>query len=99
MFNDELTLIDYEVVPDEIGNQEKAVTRKTIMCSVQSTTRMEYYNYGDAELRPEYVATVNACEYSGEVDCEFKGKQYKITRVYQDDRDLIELTLSGSMQR
>lgn len=99
MFNDELILLPYEVVPDEIGNQEKKYSRKPILCSVQSTTRNEFYNYGSAELRPEYIATVNTFEYEGEKEAEFRGEQYYITRTYEMDRDLIELTLSRRIQR
>lgn len=99
MFNDELTLISYEVIPDEIGNQKKEQVLKTILCSVESTTRTEFYNYGDAELRPEYIATINACEYEDETLALFKDKQFTITRVYEVERDLLELTLSRSIQR
>lgn len=99
MWNDELTLINYTVIPDSIGNQKQVNQRKTILCSVQSTTRTEFYNYGDSELRPEYVATINLCEYDNEVEAEFRGEQYVITRVYEADRDLLELTLSRRIQR
>ena len=99
MFDDELTLISYQVIPDKTGNQKKSAVKKTILCSVESTTRTEFYNYGDSELRPEYVATINSCEYEDEVEAEFKGKQFVITRTYKADRDLMELTLSRRIQR
>lgn len=99
MFDDELTLISYSVEPDSIGNEKKKAVQKTILCSVESTTRTEFYNYGDSELRPEYVATINACEYENEVEALFKGEQYVITRTYKVDRDLMELTLSRRIQR
>lgn len=99
MFNDELTLISYSVVVDEIGNQKKEIVRKTILCNVQSTTRNEFYNYGDSELRPEYVAEINACEYEDEHEAEFKGKQYVIERTYESERDILELTLARRIQR
>lgn len=98
MFNDVLTLISYEVIPDGIGNQKKECIKKTILCNVQSTTRNEYYNYGDSELRPEYTAEVNSCEYEGEHEAEFKGEQYVIERTYEIDRDILELTLSRRIQ-
>ena len=99
MFNDELTLISYEIVPDKIGNQKKIQTKKTILCNVQSTTRNEFYNFGDSELRPEYVAEINECEYECEHEAEFKGEQYVIERTYKVGRDVLELTLSRRLQR
>lgn len=99
MFDNELILISYSVEPDDIGNQKQKKNKKTILCSIESTTRMEFYNYGDSELRPELVATINLCEYENEVEAEFRGEQYVITRVYEADRDLLELTLSRRIQR
>ena len=99
MFNDELTLINYEIDVDSIGNQKKNRTEKTVLCDVESTTRTEYYNYGDSELRPEYTALMNECEYENETEAIFRGEQYTITRTYIVNRDLIELTLSRSIQR
>ena len=99
MFNDKLELISYSIVPDEIGNQKKVKASKTILCSVQSATRTEFYNYGDSELRPEYVVTINSCEYEDETLAFFRDKQYTITRTYKSERDLLELTLSRSIQR
>lgn len=99
MFNDELTLIRYSVEPDSIGNEIKKPIEKTILCSVESTTRTEFYNYGDSELRPEYIATINSCEYENEVEALFRGEQYIVTRTYEVDRDLMELTLSRRIQR
>lgn len=99
MWNDELILINYEIEPDKIGNQKKQRTETPILCDIRSTTRNEFYNYGDSELRPEYIAIVNDFEYNGEKEALFKGEQFIITRSYQNNRDLLELTLSRSIQR
>ena len=99
MWNDELILINYEIEPDEIGNQKKIRTETAILCEIRTTTRNEFYNYGDSELRPEYIAIVNDFEYSGQKEVLFKGEEYIITRSYQSERDLLELTLSRSIQR
>lgn len=99
MFNDELTLISYEIAEDNIGNQKKNRVEKTVLCDIQSTTRNEFYNYGDSELRPEYIALMNEFEYENEPEALFRGEQYVITRTYLYSRDLIELTLSRGIQR
>lgn len=101
MFNDELVLITYGILEDSVGNKKKSeIRRKALLCEVRSTTRMEYYNHATADRRPEYVVTINSCEYEGEVDCEFRGRKYKISRIYENtdaDRDMIELTLERQM--
>lgn len=93
MFNDTLTLLPYTIERDELGNPKKIKTEKQVLCSVESATRYEFYNYGVADRRPEFVVTINKCEYGGETDCIFRGENYNISRVYEVDRDLIELTL------
>ena len=99
MFNDELKLISYVVKPDEIGNQKKVPLYKTILCNIQNTTRTEFYNYGDSEFRPEYVADINVCEYENETEAEFRGETYTIIRTYESERDILELTLARQIQR
>lgn len=99
MFNDELTLISYTVENDKIGNPIKNKTERTILADVRSCTRNEFYNYGDAERRPEYIVTINDCEYQNEVDAVFKGDPYNVLRTYKNGRDLIELTLVRDFKR
>lgn len=99
MFNDELILISSITENNEIGIPVKKEVRRTVLVDVESATRNEFYNYGDAERRPEYVVTMNSCEYNEEPEAIFRNKQYTITRTFQNGRDLIELTLSRKVQR
>lgn len=99
MFNDELILIKKNYSYNEAGDKEAQEVKTTILCEVRSTTRTEFYEYGDNENRPEYVVTINTCEYSNEKVAQFRGNEYRITRVYEFDRDLLELTLSRKISR
>lgn len=97
MFNEVLTLVAYTTAFDSIGNQKKLKSYSDVLCEVRSCTRYERYNYAVADRIPEFVVTINSCEYHNEVDCEFRGKKYNIARTYEADRDLIELTLERNI--
>lgn len=99
MFNDELILIKKNNTYDKAGDKQSHLVETTLLCEVRSTTRNEFYNYGDNELRPEYIATINSCEYQNEKKALFRGNEYNITRVYELDRDTTELTLSRRISR
>lgn len=94
MFNDILTLIGHKTEKTKALSSNRVPVETDVLCEVRSATRNEFYNYGDSELRPEYVVSLNLCEYSGQDEAKFREKKYKITRVFEDGRDTIELTLS-----
>ena len=91
-YDHELTLIGETIVEDEIGNQRPVETRTTILCSVKSAGRNDFYSGAAAGLRPEYVFTIHAYEYGGERVVEFDGVRYRVIRTYQTGTEEIELT-------
>jgi len=91
-YDHELTLIGETIEEDEIGNQRPVETRTTILCSVKSAGRNDFYSGAAAGLRPEYVFTIHAYEYGGERIVEFEGKRYSVIRTYQTGIEEIELT-------
>lgn len=93
MFNDTITLIGGRVASDKIGNQKRIQLSTEVLCEVRSCTRYEYYKNGASDRVPEFIVTVNSCEYHGETDCQFRDEAYNISRTYEKNRDLIELTL------
>lgn len=99
MWNDELILIKNNNTYDKAGDKQPNVKETSILCDVRTATRNEFYNYGSNENRPEYVATINSFEFDNEKTAIFKGNKYRITRVYEIDRDLTELTLSRKLSR
>lgn len=99
MFNEEITLVKKNNTYDKAGNKETHETKTTLLCEVRSSTRQEFYDYGDDENRPEFVVTINLCEYGGEKTVLFRNHEYRINRTYEVDRDLIELTLTRRISR
>jgi len=91
-YDHELVLIGETIQEDEIGNQKPVETRTTILCSVKSAGRSDFYSGAAAGLRPEYVFTIHAYEYGGERTVEFEGKRYRVIRTYQTGIEEIELT-------
>lgn len=97
MWNDEITLIDYPIIKNKHGQEiedKENANKQTILAIVRSATRAEFYNYGSDERQPNYVVTVNKCEYENQSVCHFRGRRFFISRVYEVDEDFIELTLS-----
>ena len=91
-YDNELTLIKQEFIEDEIGNQIPTETRKTLLCSVKSVGRNEFYSAATAGLRPSIVFVIHGYEYDGEQSVEFEGIRYKVIRTYSTDFEEIELT-------
>lgn len=100
-FNEILTLKHNKIISDKIGNRIPVPESRDVLVNTRSATRLEFYSGGDHDFRPEYVVRMNKIEYDGEVDCTFRGKEYKITRAFEDfdEYDLIELTLSRKLKQ
>lgn len=93
-YDHELTLIlPGRIEEDEIGNQIPIDPKETtVLCSLKSVGRSEFYNAAATGLRPELVFVVHGYEYSGERLVEFEGKRYNVVRTYANDYEEIELT-------
>jgi len=87
----ELTLIDYTIDYDEIGQEIKVPVRTNILCAVRSTGRNEFYAAAQAGLKPEITFIIHAYEYNGEKEVEFEGQKYKVIRTYMKDFEEMEL--------
>lgn len=92
-YDHELTLISQTITEDEIGNQIPIETRTTILCSLKSVGRSEFYNAAATGLRPELVFVIHGYEYNGEKAVEFEGSRYSVIRTYQMGFEEIELTV------
>lgn len=68
------------------GKQEE------LFCCKLSIGANAFYHYGEKGLKPDVIVVVNAFEYSGEEILEFEGIRYAITRVYERNDGLLELT-------
>jgi hypothetical protein len=80
----------------------EAVTdsERTVMCTVESATRTEYYNALNAGYRPEYVFKLAlAADYQNERIVKFHGQKFRVVRTYLTADDGIELTVERSDER
>lgn len=91
-YDHELTLINQTYIEDEIGNQIPMETQTTVLCSVKSVGRSEFYNAAVTGLRPEIVFVVHGYEYTGEKLVEFEGNRYRVVRTYANNFEEIEIT-------
>lgn len=95
MWNDEITLIHYPEVVDELNNHyddKDNPIEVTLLTQITSASRIEFYNHGSPENRPEYIALIHECEYEGQHICRFRDEEYSIERTYKNG-DYLELTL------
>ena len=77
----------------------EAVTdsERTVMCTVESVRRSEYYNALNAGFQPEYVFKLAlANDYQNERIVKFHGQKFRVVRTYLMDDDGIEITVERS---
>ena len=72
-------------------------TERTVMCTIQSVTRTEYYDALNAGHRPEYVFKLALAEdYQNERLVKFHGQKFRVIRTYRTDDEGIEITVERS---
>jgi len=100
LYNNELTLLSYEIGEDEIGNETKLETKETVFCRLSNVGQSERYNAAINDLKLEIKFIIHNFEYSGQKEVEFEGVKHKVTSTvdgaYSNSRyldfDEIELT-------
>jgi hypothetical protein len=72
-------------------------TERTVMCTVESVRRTEYYYAENAGHRPEYVFVLTLAEdYQDERIVKFHGQKFHVVRTYRTDDGGIEITVERS---
>ena len=72
-------------------------SERTVMCTVESVRRSEYYNALNAGFQPEYVFKLAlANDYQNERIVKFHGQKFRVVRTYLTDDDGIEITVERS---
>lgn len=89
--SDVITLWQATYTTDDIGQRTATKTAKTAYCQVDSISRAEWHEAGRNGIRPEYVFTMFAPEYEGELEVEYRGKTYSVYRTYERKDEKIEL--------
>jgi len=90
-YDHELTLIGVMYDKDEWGNQIEITTERTILCSLQSVKRNEFYNASVSGHKPELVFIIHSYEYDNEQKVRFEGKEYNVIRNYRKSFEEMEL--------
>lgn len=90
-----ITLVSNDsFVTDEIGQRIPRTTERKVWAHVQSVSRNEWFQGGQAGLQPELVADTPIVNYKGEKTAIVGKKQYTVYRTYFDDnRDTVSLYL------
>jgi len=72
-------------------------TTRTVMCTVESVRRSEYYTALNAGFQPEYVFKIAlAADYRNERLVMFHGQKFRVVRTYLTEDDGIEITVERS---
>ena len=72
-------------------------TERTVMCTVESVRRSEYYTALNAGFQPEYVFKLAIAEaYRNERIVKVHGQKFRVIRTYLTDDEGIEITVERS---
>ena len=89
--SDVINLYSDTVTYDAYGVAQKNRTQKQVFCKVDSVTRAEFFEAGNAGLKPEFRMTMFVGDYGGETVVGYKGRLYSVYRTYLAKTDIIEL--------
>lgn len=80
---------------DDIGNQIQTLENRMVFCAELPLNSSEYFNAGQAGIKPEHLLTIDIEEYDGEESLICNDKTYSIYRTYPRSDGLIELYCKG----
>jgi SPP1 family predicted phage head-tail adaptor len=86
-----IKLISIVVANDEYGVSRTTKTSREVYCNVSSVSASEFYQGGQAGLKPEYRFTMFAPDYANETIVEYNDVRYSVYRTYKARNDTIEL--------
>lgn len=86
-----VTLISVTKEKNAYGIESGTESRRDVFVNVQSVTRQEFFDAGQAGLQPQYVFVMFGPDYEGEKAVEYKGKRYSVYRTYARKDDNLEL--------
>lgn len=86
-----VTLISVAKEKNAYGIESGTESRRDVFVNVQSVTRQEFFDAGQAGLQPQYVFVMFGPDYEGEKVVEYKGRRYSVYRTYARRDDSLEL--------
>jgi len=87
------TLISETFAADTIGQMVATEKTKDVFCNVASVSQSEWFQGGQAGLKPEYKITMFAPDYDGQRIVKLNDVKYGVYRTYLRDDELLELYL------
>lgn len=97
-FADEITLIESKYPPgaDDLAQPEQSEV--TVFCDLKSAMSQDFRDAGLTGHRPELVAVLRLCDYSGQTEALVGNRRLSVYRTYRQtsgkgNPDLIELHL------
>ncbi|MDQ1233346.1 hypothetical protein QE450_000844 [Paenibacillus sp. SORGH_AS306] len=92
LFRDELKLITFPVMTDEIGNElPGSPVERLVFTNKVSIQRNEFYQAALTEFRPEISFQIRTIEYGGEKWIRHEEIDYKLIRTYSKNQEITEL--------
>lgn len=87
MYNDEISLISYEITKDNIGNNVKTPVFTKVLCRTRDIGNSEYYSAKVAGLKPSIKIIIHTIEYDNQKELIYRNTNYKVTRTYTTEKD------------
>lgn len=88
----QLELIDTVTSVNDVGIPVLTETKTTVWADKLSAKRSEHYAANAAGIRVDIVFSVNADDYAGQTEVEWKSTKYNVVRSFQAGRGRVELT-------
>lgn len=86
-----ISLISETHTKNAYGIETTTESSRDVYVNVQSVTRQEFFDAGQAGLQPQYEFVMFRPDYEGEKIVEYKGKRYIVYRTYARKDDNLEL--------
>lgn len=86
-----IDLVSVATTKDEYGMEKTAETKRQVFVDVESVTRQEFFDAGQAGLQPQFVFVMFGPDYEDEKIVEYKGRRYQVYRTYARKDDNLEL--------
>lgn len=86
-----ITLISETRSKNKYGVDETSEIGREVFVNVQSVSRQEFFDAGQAGMQPSYEFVMFGPDYMGEKIVEYKGIRYTVYRTYARKDDSLEL--------
>ena len=86
-----IKLVSEAYSKDSNGVDKATYTEKQVFAKVMSISGKEFFNAGNANIKPEFKFVVNADEYNGAKIIKYGSTVYSVYRTYQTLEHTVEL--------